>query len=91
MDIPILKAELQKLTNKANKKDIKKPEESESQRMKRLLITSSIENIYDATIFSAKMGNIFYKKGYLNSELLMDIYDGVKLLFPDCKILLNNM
>ena len=89
MDTPVTKLELQKLVNKANEIDKRRSEESESQRVRRLLIESSIESIYDAAIFRAKMGNIFFKKEYLSNELIMDIYDGVKLLFPDCKILLN--
>ena len=80
---------LQHLVKKANEEDMKLPNESELDRMKRLLIKSSVDSITDNVIFHAKLGNIFFNTENLSKELLLDIYDGVKVNFPDCKIYLN--
>jgi hypothetical protein len=89
MEEPIYKAQLQKLMDKANQVDKRRPGESELDRMKRLLIKSSVESIYDSAYFRAKMGNVFYTAEHVNKNYIIDIYEGVKLLFPDCKIYLK--
>jgi len=80
------KAYLQSLVHKANEEDKRRPNESETDRMKRLLIKSSVDSICENVEFFASLGNMFYKVENLNKELLLDIYDGVKLILPDCKI-----
>jgi len=89
MNPPIYKKYLQDLSNKAVEKEKKLVGETEEGRMKRLLIKSSVDSILDMTVFHAKIGNIYYCAENLSKSFLMDIYDNVKLMFPDCKILLN--
>ena len=86
---PIPKSFLQLLVNKAHEEDKKKPNESELDRVKRLLIKSSVDSITENTLFHAKMGNMFYSAKYLSSELVVDIYNDLKLNFPDCNIFLD--
>ena len=86
---PIPKAALLTLVNLAHEEDKKKENESDLDRMKRLLIKSSVDSITENVLFHAKMGYMFYAANYLNKDLILDIYDGVKLNFPDSKILLN--
>ena len=86
---PIHKAILLKLVEIGIEQEKKRENESELDRMKRLLIRSSVDTITENVLFNAKIGNIYYKASYLSKDLILDIYDGVKLNFPDCKILLN--
>jgi len=86
---PIPKAALLTLVNLAHEEDKKKENESDLDRMKRLLIKSSVDSITKNVLFHAKMGYMFYAANYLSKDLILDIYDGVKLNFPDSKILLN--
>jgi hypothetical protein len=86
---PISKAALLTLVNIANEHDKKKENETDADRMKRLLIKSSVDSVTENVLFHAKMGYMFYAANYLSKDLILDIYDGVKLNFPDSKILLN--
>ena len=86
---PIPKAALITLVNLANQDDKKKENDTDEARMKRLLIKSSVDSITENVLFHAKMGNMFYAANYLSKDLILDIYDGVKLNFPDSKILLS--
>lgn len=86
---PISKAALLTLVNIANEQDKKKENETDADRMKRLLIKSSVDSVTENVLFHAKMGYMFYAANYLSKDLILDIYDGVKLNFPDSKILLN--
>jgi len=86
---PVHKSFLLCLANAAHLDEQRKENESETDRMKRLLIKSTVESITENILFHAKLGNLFYVVNYLNKELILDIYDNVKLNFPDCKIYLN--
>jgi len=89
MSKPFTKLYLQSLVKKANEEEKRLPNESELDRVKRLLTKSSVDSITDNVKFHAKLGNIFFNAQNLSKELLLDIYDGVKINFPDCKIYLN--
>lgn len=89
MSKPFTKQYLQSLVKKAHDEEKRLPNESELDRMKRLLTKSSVDSITDNVEFHAKLGNIFFNAQNLSKELLLDIYDGVKINFPDCKIYLN--
>ena len=89
IDPPIHKSFLLELVNKANEEDKKKENESDADQMRRLLIKSSVDSITENILFHAKMGNMFYSAKYLSNNLILDIYDGIKLNFPDCKIFLH--
>jgi hypothetical protein len=83
---PITKAYLLSLVNNANKDEKKRPDETYLEYTKRLLIKSSVESIIENVVFHAKMGNIFFKAENVSKEFLLDIYDQIKIILPDCKI-----
>ena len=83
---PISKAYLLSLVNKAHKEEEKREDESYVEHYRRLMIKSAVESIIENVEFNAKLGNLFYKAEYVTKELLLDIYDEIKLILPDCKI-----
>ena len=82
----ITKAYLLSLVSKAHKEEEKRPDETYSEYYRRLLIKSTVDSIVENVEFHAKIGNLFYKADNVNKELLLDIYDQIKMIFPDCKI-----
>ena len=90
MNPPYSKKYLQTLVSKTVEEEKIKKDESEVDRMRRLIIKSEVDTITENAYFHAKIGNIFYKKEFLNKDLILDIYDKVKINFPDCKIYLKS-
>jgi hypothetical protein len=86
MSKPITKAYLLSLVSKANKEEEKRENETYAEHYKRLLIKSSVESIVENVEFNAKLGNLFFKAINVNKEVLLDIYDQIKMILPDCKI-----
>jgi hypothetical protein len=89
MNPPYSKQYLQNLISKTIEEEKIKKDESETDRMRRLLIKADVDAITENAYFHAKIGNIYYKKEFLNKDLILDIYDKVKINFPDCKIYLK--
>lgn len=82
----ITKAYLLSLVSKAHKEEEKRSDETYAEYYRRLMIKSSVDSIVENVEFHAKVGNLFYKADNVNKELLLDIYDQIKMIFPDCKI-----
>lgn len=86
MTKPITKAYLLSLVSKANKEEEKRADETYVEYSRRLMIKSSVDSIIENVEFHAKLGNLFFKADNVSKELLLDIYDQIKMILPDCKI-----
>lgn len=82
----ITKAYLLSLVSKAQKEEEKRSDETYAEHYRRLLIKSTVESIIENVEFNAKLGNLFYKAQNINEDTLLDIYDQIKMILPDCKI-----